>query len=81
MKIIGDLAGEYAGCIRVESLMAERGRAMDNNAKDDLADLRGTRLVRTSETAEGQRLREELVKELTTGARQVQGGTQVREPL
>jgi putative DNA primase/helicase len=67
MKIIGDLVGEYAGCIRVESLMAERGRAMDNNAKDDLADLRGTRLVRTSETAEGQRLREELVKELTQG--------------
>lgn len=57
----------YAGGIKVESLMVDRGRAMDNNAQADLADLRGKRYVNTSETGQGQQLRESLVKLLAQG--------------
>jgi putative DNA primase/helicase len=61
------LLGDYAGRIKVESLMVERGRPIDANAQSDLADLRGKRFVMTSETGQGQRLREELVKLLSQG--------------
>lgn len=61
------LLGEYAGRIKVESLMVERRGPIDSNAQADLADLRGKRFVMTSETGEGQKLREELVKLLSQG--------------
>ena len=67
LRAVTQLLGDYAGQIKVDSLMVERGRPMDNNAKDDLADLRGKRFEMTSETGEGQRLREDLVKLLSQG--------------
>jgi putative DNA primase/helicase len=68
MKVVGTLLGDYTQRIKVESLMeARRNQGSDNNAKDDLADLRGARFVPTSETGQAQRFREEVVKELTQG--------------
>ena len=67
LATVKTLLGGYAGRIKVESLMVERGRAIDSNAQSDLADLRGKRFVMTSETGQGQRLREELVKFLSQG--------------
>jgi putative DNA primase/helicase len=67
LTIIKTLLADYAGQIKVESLMVERGRPMDNNAQADLADLRGKRFVNTSETGQGDRLREELIKLLAQG--------------
>jgi putative DNA primase/helicase len=67
LTTVKTLLGDFAGQIKVESLMVERGRPMDNNAQADLADLRGKRFVMTSETGEGQRIREELIKLLAQG--------------
>lgn len=67
LATVKTLLGDYAGRIKVESLMVERGRPIDANAQSDLADLRGKRFVMTSETGQGQRLREELVKLLSQG--------------
>lgn len=60
------LGRDYAGQIKVESLMVA-GKVMDNNTQSDLADLRGKRLVRTSETAHGQMLHEATIKQLSQG--------------
>jgi putative DNA primase/helicase len=68
LNTVHDLLGDYAGRIKVESLMMDARRtSLDANAQADLADLRGKRFIMTSETAEGQRLREELIKLLAQG--------------
>jgi putative DNA primase/helicase len=67
LTTVSKLLGGYAGRIKVESLMVERGRSLDNNAQSDLADLRGKRFVNTSETGQGQQLREALIKVLSQG--------------
>jgi putative DNA primase/helicase len=48
---------EYSTNLQVETLMAKSG-GLDNNAQSDLADLRGMRFAQTSETEQGQRLKE-----------------------
>ncbi len=58
---------EYSTTILVETLMAKSG-GLDNNAQSDLADLRGARFAQTSETEQGQRLKEGNIKRLTQGA-------------
>ncbi len=67
LATVRTLLADYAGQIKVESLMKERKGPLDANAQSDLADLRGKRFVMTSETGQGQRLREELVKLLSQG--------------
>ena len=67
LTTLNRLLGDYAGRIKVESLMVERGKTLDNNAQADLADLRGKRFVMTSETGQGQLLREALIKLLSQG--------------
>jgi putative DNA primase/helicase len=67
LATVNRLLGDYAGRIKVESLMVERGKALDNNAQADLADLRCKRFVMTSETGQGQLLREALIKLLSQG--------------
>ena len=67
LATVKTLLGNYAGRIKVESLMVDRGRPMDANAHSDLADLRGKRFVMTSETGQGQRLREQLIKVISQG--------------
>lgn len=68
MNVVGKLLGDYTQRIKVESLMqGRRNQGMDNNANQDLADLCGARFAPSSETGQGQRLREAGVKELTQG--------------
>jgi putative DNA primase/helicase len=56
------LLGDYAGTIDIDVLMA---RKQSGNATPELANLKGKRLVVTSENEHGQRLKEGLVKRLT----------------
>ncbi len=58
-----DVLGDYA-CEAAPELLAER---RERGAREDaaLADLRGTRLVTTVETAQGKRMAEALMKQLT----------------
>ena len=58
------LIEEYAVVLQVDTLMV---RQESNNTQADLADLRGARLVQTSETEEGQRLAQGKLKRITQG--------------
>ena len=62
LEILEALAGEYSTPTRMETLTINRG-AIPN----DIAALAGARVVTVSETAEGARLNESLVKDLTGG--------------
>jgi P4 family phage/plasmid primase-like protien len=55
---------EYSTLIEIDALMQ---RDPDNNSRADLTDLRGARFVMTSETEQGQRLRESKLKRITQG--------------
>lgn len=56
---------EYSAMLQIETLMWTKNQ--ENNMSADLADLRGARFVTTSETEEGQRLREAKLKRITQG--------------
>jgi len=60
---IGQMLGDYAQETPVDSLMIKRGEAIPN----DIARLKGARLVTASEGERGQRLAESLIKRLTGG--------------
>ncbi|MDR2865232.1 MAG: DUF5906 domain-containing protein [Spirochaetaceae bacterium] len=57
MKILGD----YATSTATETFMKQQGDRISN----DIARLRGTRIVTTSETEQGRRLSEGLIKDIT----------------
>jgi putative DNA primase/helicase len=59
------MLGEYAMQTRVETLMVKRNATIP----EDIARLKGARLVTASEAEEGHRLAESLVKQLTGGDR------------
>jgi putative DNA primase/helicase len=59
------LLGDYAARTPTQTLLAKRGDSIPN----DLARLRGARLVTASETGDGNRLDEALVKDITGGDR------------
>lgn len=61
-KLLGD---DYAGQILIETVM--RGKGSDTTARADLADLRGKRLITTSEVNKEDRLNEGQVKYITSG--------------
>lgn len=63
LEVIRALLDDYAMRIPTETLLARR----DNSIPNDIARLKGTRFVLASETDEGKRLSEALVKELTGG--------------
>lgn len=58
-----DLCGDFAMRIATEALMVKKGESIPN----DIARLRGARLVAASESDEGRRLSEALIKQLTGG--------------
>jgi putative DNA primase/helicase len=64
LELFRVLFGDYAATINVDSLMAKQ---IGNNELADLADLRGARFVRSSETEQGQRLNESRLKRITQG--------------
>ena len=63
LETLGLLLGDYHTATRVDSLAVTRGGGIPN----DVAALAGARLVSVSETPEGVRLNESLVKDLTGG--------------
>lgn len=63
IEIVRALLGEYASAIEFKTLM--HGGASDKG--DDLAPLRGVRFVAASESEQGKRLNEALVKQMTGG--------------
>lgn len=65
IKILIDLLGEYASQTSTDTLLAKRNDTVPN----DIAALRGARLVAATETEDGRRLAESLVKQLTGGDR------------
>jgi len=65
LELLRYLLGDYAGQIRIESLMEQKNRN-GSGPSPDIADLRGLRLVVSSEPGEGQRLAENTVKYLTS---------------
>ena len=58
------LLGFYAMTMPIESLMI---RQSSNGPREDIARLRGARLVVASEAEDGQRFAESLIKQLTGG--------------
>ncbi|MBN1975953.1 MAG: DNA primase [Anaerolineae bacterium] len=62
-EAVRGLLGDYAQQTPVDTLMIKRGQTIPN----DIARLKGARLVTASEAEEGQRLAESLVKQMTGG--------------
>jgi putative DNA primase/helicase len=65
LELYRHMLGDYAGQVRIEALM-EQARASGTAPSPDIADLRGLRLVVSSEPSEGQRLSESTIKYLTS---------------
>ena len=63
LEVIAEMLGDYAGTVRPEAFLVTRGDSIPN----DIAALKGTRFVYTSESDEGRRLSEALVKQITGG--------------
>ena len=64
LNILGDLCGEYGMSSRMDSFTLQKN---GGSIPNDIARLAGARLVAVSETADGQRLHEPLIKDLTGG--------------
>ena len=62
LGVIQEMLGDYATTTPAETLLAKKG---DAGIPNDIARLRGMRLVIASETAEGRRMNTALIKQLT----------------
>lgn len=65
LDVLGAMMGEYAVTIQPESLMQKTGNSASHSS--DIARLSGARLAITSESNEGMRFNEGLIKQLTGG--------------
>jgi P4 family phage/plasmid primase-like protien len=63
INTIKDLLGSYASQANTDTFMVKKGETINN----DIAALKGARMVSAVETEEGKRLAESLVKQLTGG--------------
>jgi putative DNA primase/helicase len=61
LEVILAMMGDYGASARIETFMPRRPGDIPN----DLARLAGARFVTVSETSEGQRLQESLIKDAT----------------
>lgn len=64
LETVSNMIGDYAMNTPVETLLTKKN---DGGIGNDVARLKGARLVTTSEVEEGRRLSESLVKALTGG--------------
>lgn len=62
LNLISDVLGDYAQTAQAESFMAKQN---DNSVSNDIAMLRGARYVLASESKEGRKLNEPLIKQVT----------------
>ena len=70
---------DYSSLLQIDTLMCSR--TQDSNTLADLADLRGARFVITSETEEGQRLREAKLKRITQGMGDIKAVRKYENPI
>ena len=63
LELLRYIFGDYASNIQADTIMVQQKSG--NSASSDLARLQGSRLVTCSETAEGVRLNEPLIKQMT----------------
>ena len=63
LEVLRYIFGDYASNIQAETIMIQQKSS--NSASSDIARLQGSRLVTCSETAEGVRLNEPLIKQMT----------------
>jgi putative DNA primase/helicase len=80
LEIIRFVLREYSAQVLVDSLMAHQSRE-SNTSLADLADLRGTRFVTTSEAEEGQRLAVGKLKYLTQGMGDIKACRKYENPI
>ena len=66
INVVRDILGDYAANSQIESFSVQKFTA---SIRNDLARLRGARLVTTAESEKGQELAESLIKQLTGGDR------------
>lgn len=78
LSTIFRLLEEYSVILQVDTLMV---RQECNNSQADLADLRGSRFVMTSETEEGQRLAEGKLKRITQGMGKIKAVRKYENPI
>ena len=69
---------EYSTLILIDAIMAKQE---DNATRADLADLRGVRFAMSSETEEGQRLREGRLKRITQGRGLIKATRKYENPI
>lgn len=62
LNLISDVLGDYSQTAQAESFMAKQN---DNSVSNDIAMLRGARYVLASESKEGRKLNEPLIKQVT----------------
>ena len=62
LNLFSDMMGDYAQTAQAESFMAKKS---DNGVSNDIAMLRGARYVLASESQDGRRLNEALIKQVT----------------
>lgn len=67
--VISSIAGDYGQVVPVETLLVSRNK--ESKVPNDVARMKGRRFLKCSETAEGRRLDEPLLKSLTGGEEQV----------
>jgi putative DNA primase/helicase len=79
LSTLQELFRDYSTLLQIETLMWNK--SADNNASADLADLRGARFVITSETEEGQRLREAKLKRIVQGTGQIKTARKYENPI
>lgn len=79
LSTLRELFSDYSTLLQIDTLMWSKNA--DNNTSADLADLRGARLVITSETEEGQRLREAKLKRITQGMGQIKTARKYENPI
>lgn len=78
LTLMHDLFEEYSALIMMSALMQ---KDEDNTSRADLADLRGCRFAMTSETEEGDRLREAKLKRITQGQGRIKTARKYENPI
>jgi putative DNA primase/helicase len=79
LELFRHLFAEYSTLIMVDALMLRSQE--DNNSLADLADLRGCRFAMTSETEEGQRLKEGKLKRIVQGQGMIKSARKYENPI
>jgi putative DNA primase/helicase len=72
------LIEEYSVLLQADTLMVRRE---SNNTQADLADLRGARFAQTSETEEGQRLAQGMLKRIAQGMGKIKATRKYENPI